>query len=67
MKEFNWWIKISTDKPKCIYYFGAFNNYYEAERHKFGYIQDLIREGSQIINVQINPGRPEQLTIYINN
>lgn len=60
--EFGWWIKIATSQPMYIYYFGPFNNYYEAERYKYGYIQDLSQEGSHIVDIQINQCQPKQLT-----
>ena len=62
-QKFGWWIRILTDKPTYIYYFGAFDNYYEAEYHKNGYIKDLEEEGSKIVDIQIKQCQPEQLTI----
>ena len=64
-QEFGWWIKILANKPMYIYYFEPFDSYYEAQWHKNGYIQDLSREGSHIIDIQINPYQPKQLTIPI--
>ena len=32
----DWWIRILTTKPGCMYYFGAFNSYSEAETSKNG-------------------------------
>ncbi len=65
IQEFGWWIKILANKPMYIYYFGPFNSYYEAQWHQNSYIQDLNEEGSQIIDIQINPYQPKQLTISI--
>lgn len=63
--EFGWWIRISTTNPMYIYYFGVFDSYYEAVRYKNGYIQDLSREGSLIIDIQINRCQPKQLTACV--
>jgi hypothetical protein len=65
IQEFGWWIEILTANPMYIYYFGAFDNYYEAVRYKNGYIQDLSREGSLILDIQINQCQPKQLTICV--
>lgn len=65
IQEFGWWIRILTNKPMYIYYFGVFDNYYEAESYKNGYIQDLSREGSLIIDLQINRCQPKELTICV--
>ena len=58
-----WWIKILTTEPGCIYYFGAFDSYSEAEASKDIYIQDLEEEKAQIINYQVEQSQPKQLTI----
>ena len=63
--EFGWWIKIVTSNPMYVYYFGVFDSYYEAVRYKNDYIQDLSREGSFIIDIQVNRCQPKQLTICI--
>ena len=63
--EFGWWIKILTSRPMYVYYFGAFNSYYEAVRYKDGYVRDLIQEGSFIMDIQINRCQPKQLTICV--
>ena len=65
IQEFGWWIRISTTKPMYVYYFGVFDSYYEAAKYKNGYIQDLSQEGSLIIDIQINPCQPKQLTICV--
>ncbi|MDJ0633048.1 MAG: DUF1816 domain-containing protein [Xenococcaceae cyanobacterium MO_188.B29] len=65
VSEFGWWIKIVTSNPMYVYYFGVFDSYYEAVRYKNDYIQDLSREGSFIIDIQINRCQPKQLTICI--
>ncbi len=64
-QELGWWLKILTDKPMYIYYFGVFQTYYEAEWQKNGYIQDLIQEGSEIVDIQIEQCQPKELTIPV--
>ena len=34
----SWWVKILTTEPGCMYYFGAFDSYSEAEASKDSYI-----------------------------
>ncbi|MDJ0649743.1 MAG: DUF1816 domain-containing protein [Xenococcaceae cyanobacterium MO_188.B19] len=53
-EELGWWIKIVTDKPLYIYYFGVFDSYNEAVKYKDGYIEDLRGEGSNIGGVSSN-------------
>ena len=62
-KELGWWIKIVTDKPLYIYYFGVFDSYSEAVKYQGGYIEDLSKEGSNIVNIDIQNCQPKQLTI----
>ena len=64
-EELGWWIKIVTDKPLYIYYFGVFDNYNEAVKYKDGYIEDLREEGSKIVNIGIQKCQPIQLTISV--
>ncbi len=64
-QESGWWVKILTNKPIYIYYFGVFSTYYEAEWSTNGYIQDLIQEGSEIVDIQIKQCQPKQLTIPV--
>ena len=63
--EFGWWIKIVTNKPICIYYFGVFSSYSEAKKYQSGYIEDLKEEGSKIVNIGIQKCLPKQLTISV--
>ena len=58
-----WWVKISTIKPFCIYYFGPFESENEAELAQFGYIDDLRLEQPGSIDVEINLHKPKLLTI----
>ena len=64
-QEFGWWIEILTSNPDYIYYFGAFDSYWEAEWFKNGYIQDLEEEKAKIVNIEITECQPKQLTIPI--
>ena len=65
-QKFGWWIEILVDNPTYVYYFGAFNSYWEAESSKNGYIQDLKGEGAKLIDIQVKQYQPEQLTISLN-
>lgn len=58
-----WWIKILTEKPKCIYYFGPFVSPNEAKDSQADYFEDIQEEGSEIIDVEIEQCQPQQLTI----
>ncbi len=58
-----WWIKITTEQPQCIYYFGPFENEQEAQDYLPGYIEDLESEQAQGIKVAIKLCNPELLTI----
>jgi len=64
-KRFGWWVKILTDKPMYIYYFGEFNHYWEAEASKNGYIQDLKEEKAKIVDVGIGKYEPEETTVSV--
>ena len=43
----DWWIKILTTEPVCVYYFEAFTSY----------------SGAEIVNYKIEQGKPKQLTM----
>lgn len=58
-----WWVKIITETPHCIYYFGPFDRAREAELTQNGYIEDLEQEGAKGITVLILQDQPETLTI----
>ena len=64
-QEFGWWIEILTNKPMYMYYFGFFNSYWEAEFSKNGYIEDLQKEGAEIVNIKIEKCQPKQLTFRV--
>jgi hypothetical protein len=57
------WVKISTESPKCIYYFGPFMTLKDAQISQTGYIEDLEVEGAQGIKVNIKRCKPNTLTI----
>lgn len=58
-----WWVKITTKKPSCTYYFGSFSNYREAKKHQSGYLEDLIAEKALGITAEIIYYQPQILTI----
>jgi hypothetical protein len=58
-----WWVEITTEMPRCTYYFGPFGDYKSAEASKAGYLEDLQQEGAQGIGVRIKRCKPFQLTI----
>jgi hypothetical protein len=58
-----WWVKISTDNPRCTYYFGPFLNEAEAKDSQAGYVEDLEGERAQGIKVSIERCKPQELTI----
>ena len=59
-----WWAEITTIKPRCIYYFGPFETYAEAQAAYPGYVDDLDSEGSQGIVVVIKRCKPDNLTLF---
>ncbi|BAZ44667.1 CpcD phycobilisome linker-like protein [Chondrocystis sp. NIES-4102] len=58
-----YWVKITTKKPHCIYYFGPFDNYSEAKEMQSGYVEDLMTEKAIGITVEIKRCLPTRLTI----
>lgn len=64
--RFSWWIEVFTTQPICIYYFGPFDNPSEANAAQDGYLQDLKREGANIVSVRTHLCQPRKLTIYEN-
>ncbi|MEM1393571.1 MAG: DUF1816 domain-containing protein [Cyanobacteria bacterium P01_H01_bin.150] len=59
-----YWVKIRTAQPKCIYYFGPFDNPQEAKLNQNGYVEDLIGENTSGIYVEIKKCKPKILTVY---
>lgn len=58
-----WWLQVITDIPYCVYYFGPFESFKEADLAKSGYIEDLNQEGAEGIEAQIKFDNPKELTI----
>jgi len=58
-----WWIEITTQTPRCTYYFGPFLSVKEAHAAKAGYVEDLEQEGAQHIAVTVKRCKPANLTI----
>lgn len=58
-----WWVEVATYNPCCIYYFGPFIRYREAEFYQSGYIEDLKQENAEILVVEIKQCQPKKLTI----
>jgi Domain of unknown function (DUF1816) len=58
-----WWVEVSTDRPKCVYYFGPFADASAAELAVAGYVEDLEGEFAQGIEAQIKRCKPDRLTI----
>ncbi len=59
-----YWVEISTDSPKCTYYFGPFLNQEEAKAAQKGYVEDLQSEGTLGIFLKIKRFKPNNLTIF---
>lgn len=64
---FAFWVEIGTTIPRCTYYFGPFLSKAEAEGAKEGYLEDLLGEGAQGIQVEIKRCKPKKLTIFDEN
>jgi len=58
------WVKITTEKPRCTYYFGPFLTEKEARQEQGGYLDDLLDEGARGITVQVRRFKPSELTIF---
>ncbi|ANV84545.1 hypothetical protein AWQ21_09205 [Picosynechococcus sp. PCC 7003] len=60
----DWWLKVTTMNPFCVYYFGPFSSEKIARCHLAGYQEDLEREQAKITQVVLNQTMPPaQLTI----
>jgi len=59
-----WWVEVSTDHPKCTYFFGPFADEDSARLAQPGYLEDLEKEAAQNIQVSIKRCKPEKLTVY---
>lgn len=59
-----YWVKVSTESPSCIYYFGPFASEGEASAAQPGYLEDLQAEGAKNLLVTLERRRqPHNLTI----
>jgi hypothetical protein len=58
----SWWLKVKTQSPDCIYYFGPFDSKEEAVLLQAGFLEDLIQEGAQNIRLAVKKVRPQNLT-----
>jgi Domain of unknown function (DUF1816) len=59
-----WWVEITTDNPRCVYYFGPFSDARVAKESRAGYVEDLEQEGAQNIDVSVKRCKPKNLTVY---
>jgi Domain of unknown function (DUF1816) len=59
-----WWIEITTQSPKCIYYFGPFASSQEAKEELPGYLDDLKHENAEGIQAVVKRCQPAELTIF---
>lgn len=57
------WVEISTESPRCTYYFGPFFTAKEANSEAAGYVEDLQQESAQGIQVLIKRCKPTTLTV----
>ena len=60
----SWWLEISTESPRCEYYFGPFGSEDEAAQARSGYVEDLEQEGSELLRVSlVRRQAPAELTV----
>lgn len=59
-----WWVEITTESPRCKYYFGPFQNSSEASAAYPGYVEDLQSEQAQGIEINIKCCKPDVLTVF---
>ena len=57
-----YWIKVTTVKPSCTYYFGSFLTKKRAKLAKPGFIEDLESENAKGIKAEIKRCQPQELT-----
>jgi hypothetical protein len=59
-----WWVEVTTEDPRCLYYFGPFASSQEASAHQGGYVEDLQGEGARGIGVALKQcPEPPVLTV----
>jgi Domain of unknown function (DUF1816) len=59
----NWWLEIGTVNPRCLYFFGPFEDQLEAESSKEGFSQDLEGENARVRCSKVKFCQPRQLTL----
>ncbi len=59
-----WWVEVTTETPRCTYYFGPFYSKKLAQAAKTGYVEDVEQEGAQGIAVSVKRCKPSKLTVY---
>lgn len=60
-----YWLEITTEYPKCTYYFGPFVSREEAIAAQKGYLEDLATEGAENIRVNLQRcSKPDELTVF---
>jgi hypothetical protein len=52
-KQLTFWVKIFTENPQYLYYFGPFVSVGEAQLHQRGYVEDLQGEGAYVQGLEI--------------
>ena len=57
-----YWIQVTTEKPRCIYYFGSFLTKKRAKLAQPGFIEDLESENAKGIKAEIKRCQPQELT-----
>lgn len=60
----DWWVEIITNQPFCIYYFGPFVSFQEADAMRPSYVEDLLQEGVGTLQVLVKRCQPSQLTVF---
>lgn len=59
-----YWIKVTTAKPSCTYYFGPFLTRKEAKLAQPGFLEDLETENAEGIKAEIRSSHPKELTVF---
>ena len=57
------WIKVTTAKPSCTYYFGPFLTQKRAKSAQPGFIEDLESENAQGIKAEIQRCQPSRINL----
>lgn len=59
----NWWLEMGTVNPRCLYFFGPFEDQLAAESSKEGFSQDLEGENARVLCSKVKFCQPRQLTL----